>query len=113
MAAESFAILGRVQVTHPKSVSWRAGRTRAIRWRHNYPAGAAPLFDVTIDRDGDGVCNGAGDAPGVLATGVPGDPSPASLSWLVSGAGNLNRVCVAAVGDPDGHDVSEAFEIRP
>ncbi len=106
----NFTVLPRVKVSRPnRAVTWPSGATRLIRWTHNL--GPNARFDVALDDDGDLDCDDAVIATGVKVT----TETTGELSWVVSGGGSNNRVCVAGnPTDPDSQDSSDqAFSITP
>jgi hypothetical protein len=103
----NFDIQGRVTVKQPNtSLTWPSGSTREIKWKHTLGPGSS--FDIAIDRDGDLAC----ESP--IASGVAAANANGSYSWLVSGTGSSNRICVTNTADPGDTDVSDvAFTITP
>jgi hypothetical protein len=53
-------------------------------------------------------------SPGLEAASVAAANANGSYSWLVSGTGSSNRICVTNTADPGDTDVSDvAFTITP
>jgi hypothetical protein len=102
-----FEIQGRVTVKQPNTtLTWPAGSTREIKWKHTLGPGSS--FDIAIDRDGDFAC----ESP--IASGVAAANANGSYIWLVSGSGSSNRICVTNAVDPGDADISDVpFTITP
>ena len=106
-----FTVTSRVQVTAPDAAgtSWPQGKTKTIKWKHNY--GLGHPFQIGIDRNGDLVCEQT------IALLVFGSTATAgTYDWLVTGpTGTSNRICVSSMSDlPYGTDISNTpFTITP
>ncbi len=103
-----FSITSRVKVAAPNTaVKWKVGTTKVVKFNHTY---ATPHdFAITLDRDGDGLCEE------LIASPVTAAAAAGTYNWVVSApAGATNRICVTSTSDPAGTDISDvAFTIQP
>jgi hypothetical protein len=98
--------ISRVRVTAPTTtIALRTGTTTSIQWTHDY--GAGHTFSISLDRDGDQVCEET------LAAAAPGTATGGSFAWGVTGPpGTANRVCVQESTDTFGDLSDLAFRIN-